>query len=402
MPDGWEASHNLSPVSSTGWDGPSGDPDDDGLANITEFRVGTDPRIPDTDSDGMPDGWEVPWGLDPTDPSGRNGPHGDEDDDQFTNLEEYQAGTYPFDSDTDDDSMPDGWESRSGISPVSSEGPDGPSGDPDDDGLTNVDEFNRGTHPRNSDSDSDGMPDGWEVAWALDPTSAAGPDGPHADNDGDGLNNLGEYKAQTDLNDDDTDDDGMPDGWEYAHGISPVSPEGADGPAGDPDRDGLSNIEELALGTNPGNPDTDGDGMPDALEVEWGFDPTGTTGPDGPHGDVDGDGLTNLSEYQTGTNLFDGDSDGDGINDGDEVFAGTSPLDPSSLFRTLAIEAVEGERAVRIAFTSVPGRSYRLLYSPDMEHWKPSSGVVIATCFVSTLQIPSFFNREFFRVEVLP
>ncbi|MDV7395829.1 hypothetical protein RZS08_30845, partial [Arthrospira platensis SPKY1] len=42
----------------------------------------------------------------------------------------------------------------------------------------------------------------------------------------------------------------------------------------DPDRDGLTNIEEYFLGTSPTNPDTDGDGIDDGLEVLLGTDPT--------------------------------------------------------------------------------------------------------------------------------
>ncbi|HEX9709437.1 MAG TPA: hypothetical protein VGB42_05665, partial [Candidatus Thermoplasmatota archaeon] len=42
--------------------------------------------------------------------------------------------------------------------------------DPDGDGLTNIEEFNRGTDPSNPDSDGGGTPDGWEVLNGLDPT----------------------------------------------------------------------------------------------------------------------------------------------------------------------------------------------------------------------------------------
>ena len=44
-------------------------------------------------------------------------------------------------------------------------------------------------------------------------------------------------------------------------------------PAGDEDRDGLTNAEETARGTDPLNPDTDGDGYPDGVEVTAASDP---------------------------------------------------------------------------------------------------------------------------------
>src|SRR5262249_9001801 len=44
--------------------------------------------------------------------------------------------------------------------------------------------------------------------------------------------------------------------------------------------------------------------------------------------DPDGDGLTNLQEYQHGTDPNNPDTDGDGIPDGMEVAQGTNPLDP--------------------------------------------------------------------------
>ncbi|MBW7909284.1 MAG: hypothetical protein H3C50_10290 [Kiritimatiellae bacterium] len=51
--------------------------------------------------------------------------------------------------------------------------------------------------------------------------------------------------------------------------------------------------------------DSDGDGLPDAWETQYGFDPLddGTLSPaNGPTGDPDGDGANNLQEYQAGTN----------------------------------------------------------------------------------------------------
>ena len=54
-----------------------------------------DPLAPDTDGDGLPDAWEVRYGLDPSVASGANGASGDPDADGLTNLQEYQQQSHP-------------------------------------------------------------------------------------------------------------------------------------------------------------------------------------------------------------------------------------------------------------------------------------------------------------------
>jgi len=99
----------------------------------------------------------------------------------------------------------------------------------------------------------------------------------------------------------------------------------------DPDNDGLSNEEEEALGTDPQNPDTDGDSINDGQEVIDGTDPLddcdsiGGTPLDS--SDCDLDGLTTAEEAAIGTNPENPDTDEDGIDDGQEVANGTDPLD---------------------------------------------------------------------------
>ncbi len=85
----------------------------------------------------------------------------------------------------------------------------------------------------------------------------------------------------------------------------------------DTDGDGLWDGEELrGYGTNPLNADTDGDLMPDGWEVQYGLNPLDPS--DGP-GDPDGDGVLNLEEYLNGTAPLDRDKDDDGLDDGQEI-----------------------------------------------------------------------------------
>jgi len=79
--------------------------------------------------------------------------------------------------------------------------------------------------------------------------------------------------------------------------------------------------------------DTDGDGLPDWWEDVYYADPDG---------DPDADGLTNLQEFGLNTDPGNPDTDGDGRNDGDEVTAGTHPLHPDNLAMTYYVNAATG------------------------------------------------------------
>ena len=70
------------------------DADYDGLTNEDEYLIGTDLFEKDTDNDGMPDGWEVENGLNPTLNEGINGADGDIDNNGLTNLQQYLDGAY--------------------------------------------------------------------------------------------------------------------------------------------------------------------------------------------------------------------------------------------------------------------------------------------------------------------
>ncbi|MBO0591034.1 Ig-like domain-containing protein, partial [Cellulophaga sp. E16_2] len=103
----------------------------------------------------------------------------------------------------------------------------------------------------------------------------------------------------------------------------------------DLDNDGLNDNEEIALGTDPNNPDTDGDGINDGQEVNVdttdplddcssvGGSPLGAS-------DCDDDELTTDQEISVGTDPINPDTDNDGLLDGEEIALGTDPLNPDS------------------------------------------------------------------------
>ena len=111
------------------------------------------------------------------------------------------------------------------------------------------------------DTDNDGIPDGWEEEHGLNPNNSSDA---QEDSDGDGLTNLQEYEDGTDPQNNDTDSDGIPDGWEEENGLNPNNSSDAQE---DIDNDGLTNLQEYKDGTNPSNPDTDGDGIPDGKDA---------------------------------------------------------------------------------------------------------------------------------------
>lgn len=76
---------------------------------------------------------------------------------------------------------------------------------------------------------------------------------------------------------DDLDDDRMPDDWERAYGLDPADPLDADR---DAEGDGMTNVQEYRMGTNPRQADSDGDGVGDGQEMIEGSDPAGTATPD--------------------------------------------------------------------------------------------------------------------------
>ena len=155
-----------------------------------------------------------------------------------------------------------------------------------------------------SDTDGDGMPDTYELANTDPPSSTAL--NPGDDLEPDGLTNIEEYNLGTNPNDPDTDDDTLIDGDELAGaGLRPP--------------------------TDPLNADSDNDGLNDGVETNTGTYVSDTdTGTDPTVADCDGDGLvdgvetntgTFVSETDTGTSPLVADSDVDGAEDWYEVAA---------------------------------------------------------------------------------
>lgn len=389
---------------------PATDTDGDGLSDrLEETQYGTDINDPDTDNDGMSDGWEVQHGLNPLDngesedgvidptsnnepqdanveeetdswPNPGDGPTGDPDNDGLTNQAEQELGTDPQRSDSDNDGLNDRWESLYTMQVQTPGGEvtlfnpldgnwdcilldqamedaletrfNGEGGmpewdalavngrhscdsvlDSDNDGLANFEEEAFGTNPDARDSDMDLIDDIVEVANGtialftgmgeecnidlLDSVTQAGPFAQQdrswflMDMDNDGLLNG--------PSDWDTDGDGMPDGFEYCYstaGTPPnaawtLNPANASDGYGDWDEDGLNNLEEYQVAqmfgegnfTSPWLEDTDQDGMPDQWEASNGLHPRSASNrdldPDRDGWDVDGDGGVMFSSLET-------------------------------------------------------------------------------------------------------
>jgi hypothetical protein len=269
------------------------DEDNDGLSDGRENLLGTDPKQPDTDGDGLFDGFEYKFGFDPLVPGEELL---DTDADNLTNLQEHEFGSNPLVSDTDEDGLSDDIEFALSTNPNSADSDDDgltdiferdtsltnpTKADTDDDGLMDGAELNvTNTNPLIADTDSDGISDGAEVEASLDPKDASDA---VLDNDSDGLTNLEEFNAGTDIQNPDTDTDGLLDG-----------------------------LEVNSYLTDPNSKDTDSDGLFDNFEVKYGFNPL-ISGEEGL--DLDGDNLTSLEEQNKKTDPNLADTDSDGVND---------------------------------------------------------------------------------------
>ncbi len=132
------------------------------------------------------------------------------------------------------------------------------------------------------------------------------------------------------LGGDDTDGDGIPDSWEQEHGMNPNDI--VDGYE-DFDSDGLSNLEEYQKGSDIYKEDTDGDGLSDLQEVEAGTELTLF--------DTDGDGLSDRIELELGS---------DPLNTSDapyaEALVGMYVL-PGTMLK-LSVDAIDTENSIQL------------------------------------------------------
>jgi len=312
----------------------------------------SNPVMPDSDGDLLPDALEVGWsgvasaqegeafqdtGYGP-DNTGANNLKFDWDDANGNGVHDAGETSEPF-TDTDSDTVFD-------YGTILSRDTDGDGTPnfkadldppyfntvPDNWNLPNYN-FNRGrteqihgsmTDPQNADSDGDGILDGREDGYNPDWASGSDlevlvhngwvdGDGNTLDrNDGgkiwpNGKMDIGEVWLETDPNNPDSDGDGLSDGYgEDKDGNGLIT--------GDTNRNRIYDAGEAWAETNPLSQDTDGDGLLDGWEVQNGLDPLdngsdnlGTAAPNdgdvaqGASGDPDSDGFNNAQEQTSGT-----------------------------------------------------------------------------------------------------
>jgi uncharacterized protein (DUF1800 family) len=133
--------------------------------------------------------------------------------------------------------------------------------------VSNVDGYSLGLHAlqivdATLDADGSGIPDWYEITYALQPTTT---NTATTDLDADGLSNLQEFQRGSNPRNIDTDGDGLSDSAEPPSNVLTI----------DSDGDGLSDYTETRnpLPSNPNLVDTNDDGISDKEAARIGFDP---------------------------------------------------------------------------------------------------------------------------------
>ncbi|OGQ09917.1 MAG: hypothetical protein A2138_19660, partial [Deltaproteobacteria bacterium RBG_16_71_12] len=245
--------------------------DDDGTNDGTEDRdrdgavdapnptgvQETDPRVADTDGDGLCDGPASAGGCTAGEDLNRNGridagetdprvPDVDTDGDGLSDPQEALIGTNPNAADTDGDGVADGLEVQRGTDPLSV--------DTDCDGLNDGQEAALQTSPVDRDSDDDGITDGVEsgtICTAGSQTAQSCIDAGLCQADAD-------PGSTTDPRNADTDGDQVPDGAEdgnqdgyYDAAAGELNPNVDDVGQAEVDACGLENLREVTLVQRP-------------------------------------------------------------------------------------------------------------------------------------------------------
>ena len=321
-----------------------------------EGRIFSNPLNADTDGDGLSDGWEAQFNLDP---STADTLSSDLDSDGLTLAQEYALGSDPYLVDSDGDGLSDAQEDSNGTDPLQA--------DTDGDGVSDYDELNRSggaTDPNNPDTDGDGLSDGEEIsrtAYSMvsdkdyswtDARDDAVARGGHLAT----ISSREEWGVVLNLTTNDNPSgnawigatDANTEGeWEWVTGepwgefVKWMNNRPSTTPGNNDDYVSCYGnswwdipntyrrhyVLEKLVPTDPIVADTDGDGLSDGWEELYGYDPLVA---DSTSSDADGDGLDLLSEAQHNTDPNASDSDADGLSDGAELALGTQPNQPDS------------------------------------------------------------------------